>query len=62
MSILIRNMKLPDSCIKCILHYRYHGEYICTVRRDPWGDPCQIPIVELNRRHKDCPLEEKEDE
>ena len=61
MSVTIKGMHLPDSCQRCILHYRYHGEYICTVRRDPWGDPCPIPIMELRKRQPDCPLEEKEE-
>lgn len=62
MSVLIKGMQLPESCIKCILHYKYHGQYICTVLRDPWGDPCQIPIIALQQRQENCPLEEKEDE
>ena len=43
---------LPDTCNKCIDNYEKDGQYLCTILKDPSGDPCQIPIIKLRNKKK----------
>lgn len=58
MPVIVENMEMPESCIKCpcitLRGNKHHTHYICDIK------PLDFCDLYTNMRHPQCPLKECE--